>query len=125
MIASKNSLLGLDIPEPLSPPLCSKGRGRGDHGEAPNHSKKRKVVADTVVKALSPYYKSKRVCSKELFKKFAKKLSEHVMSNWSDSNHDNSSLDVKIKTILIKYFGRFSEVSSESDLDNLDRVCSA
>ncbi len=59
----------------------------------------------------------------ELFKKFAKKVSEHVMSSWSDSNHDHNSLDTKIKTILIKYFGRFNDISTEGDIDKLERVC--
>lgn len=63
-------MLGLDIPEPPSPHAARGERKRerekassSVHSEG-GHGEKRKMVADAVVKALSPYYKSKKVSSK-------------------------------------------------------------
>ena len=67
MIASKNSLLGLDIHE--VPASCGAGEPKPKHHHASpskreDRDKRRQAVADTVVKALGPYYKDKKVATK-------------------------------------------------------------
>ena len=57
MVASKNSLLGLDL-EPSPPPSTSTIAASTDR------NKRRKVVADSVVKNLNSYYKEKKISSK-------------------------------------------------------------
>lgn len=58
------------MPELPSPPASRgertrRGGGEGASGHSEGgHSERRKMVADAVVKALSPYYKSKKVSSK-------------------------------------------------------------
>lgn len=65
VVASKNSLLGLDLHEPSPPTQCN---GRGSRQKSPTSSlqnpERRKVVADAVVKSLSSYYKGKKISSK-------------------------------------------------------------
>ena len=58
VIASKNSLLGLDLHE-SSPPPREKSKTSSS-----NPPSRRKVVADAVVKNLGSYYKEKKVSSK-------------------------------------------------------------
>jgi hypothetical protein len=62
VIASNNSLLGLDIHE-MPPYDVPKPK---NHVSSSDKDKRRQKVADTVVKALSPYYKGKKVASKVL-----------------------------------------------------------
>ena len=68
MIASKNSLLGLDIDEPLQGPLRNATpthKCNNLTGTRRKHSATQKnFVADVVVKALNSYYRDKKISSK-------------------------------------------------------------
>ena len=62
--AFKNGLVGLDEDESETPPAKRKP---GPPTTSSSHSKSgeiRKKIADSVVKALTPYYKEKRISSK-------------------------------------------------------------
>jgi hypothetical protein len=43
----------------------------------------RQTVADTVVKHLMPFYKEKRIASKDLFKLLARQLAHHLLEHYS------------------------------------------
>lgn len=54
-----------------------------------------------------------------LFKKFAKRVAEHVLVVWDSLK---SELDKEIKDILQVYFVKYKQVTTETDLVNLDRL---
>ncbi len=55
----------------------------------------------------------------ELFKRFAKRVSDYVLIEWSRVKHD---LDGEIKSILHSYFSKHKAVKDGKDLRNLDLV---
>ena len=56
----------------------------------------------------------------ELFKKFAKRVSEHLMVNAGDLQR--SSIEAEAETLLVDYFKRFGKFSSENDFKKLDNI---
>lgn len=56
----------------------------------------------------------------ELFKKFAKKVSEHLMTNVGDLQR--MSLESEAQKLLADYFKRFGKFSSEADFKKLDKI---
>ncbi len=107
-------------------------------------STKRKAIADAVVAVLSPLYKKKRIASKasvnmpayvivvnlcvlciqDLFKKFAKRMSEHVLST---ADHvTESSYKKFVAPIIDKFFQTTCKiVSTTADLAKLDQFLSS
>jgi len=55
----------------------------------------------------------------DVFKKFAKKVSDHVIMKWDCFKHE---LDGEIKTILRAYFGKHKRASGDEDLTYLDTL---
>jgi hypothetical protein len=53
--------------------------GSGNHTTKVN----RQTVADTVVKHLMPFYKEKRIASRDLFKLLARQLAHHLLEHYS------------------------------------------
>ncbi|KAE8742361.1 hypothetical protein FOCC_FOCC012048 [Frankliniella occidentalis] len=72
-----------------------------------------KRMAELVVKLLMPYYKKKRITTRDLFKALARALSQHV------SKLTKSTDVVGVQKIISKFFETHKSVSSNTDFADL------
>ncbi|KAJ8028307.1 ATP-dependent DNA helicase Q5 [Holothuria leucospilota] len=73
----------------------------------------KKVVAEAVVKYLTPYYKDDKFSSKDLFKSLARILTGKILS---EDDVDHSNVKLKAKKVVKKYFHKHDRCASPSDL---------
>ncbi|PNF16125.1 hypothetical protein B7P43_G03266 [Cryptotermes secundus] len=69
----------------------------------------RQTVADTVVKHLMPFYKEKRIASRDLFKLLARQLAHHLLEHYSTDERT-------VKKFVDGFFKSHKTVSTESDV---------
>ncbi|KAL7633291.1 UNVERIFIED_CONTAM: hypothetical protein RMT77_016396 [Armadillidium vulgare] len=78
-----------------------------------NESSSKQVIADLVIKYLMPYYKEKRIHSKDLFKKLARFITNKI-SDYQDQNHETDA-----KEYVEVFFSRIKTLKSEADIPAL------
>ncbi|KAK3920854.1 ATP-dependent DNA helicase Q5 [Frankliniella fusca] len=75
-----------------------------------------KSMAELVVKLLMPYYKKKRITSRDIFKALARALSQHI------SKLTKSSDVVGVEKIINKFFASHRSIKSATDFEDLGIV---
>ncbi len=69
------------------------------------------------------FYDDAILLLQEIFKKFAKRMSEYLLTT-ADHTHESGYHDV-VSPIIQKYFNTFKQFSSSDDLSKLDKFLSS
>ncbi|RUS90125.1 hypothetical protein EGW08_002092 [Elysia chlorotica] len=94
----------------------SKEKTSHDSSRSTKDISQMKLVADFVVKYLTPYYKEKRFASKELFKAVAKSITQKIhfeCKGFSDAGKEEAKQQVK------SFMSKHKEVTDATDLKEL------